>query len=175
MEISLKRHAIRITLLMALAGGICSWLFAHTEILIADGLRYIRQAQNLDRGAWSDGLRKAVDHPIYPLTIMVAHRCIGGETPESWMRSAQATSILSGILWVIPTYLVASELFSASSAWLACLLTLCVPLTGHVLADTLSESTFLLFWTWGLWAVLRFLREGTAGWLQSSASQRWPF
>src|SRR5207249_9770236 len=39
------------------------------------------------------------------------------------------------------------------------------PLTGHVLADVLSEGTFLLFWTWGLWAAVRFLKQGTFGWL----------
>jgi hypothetical protein len=38
-------------------------------------------------------------------------------------------------------------------------------LTGHVFADTLSESTFLLFWMWGLWAALRFLKRGEFGWV----------
>ena len=45
------------------------------------------------------------------------------------------------------------------------MLSYAVPLTGHVMADTLSESTFLLFWTWGLWTALRFLREGRFVWL----------
>ena len=40
-----------------------------------------------------------------------------------------------------------------------------MPLTGHVFADALSESTFLLFWTWGYWTALRFLREGRFVWL----------
>ncbi len=40
-----------------------------------------------------------------------------------------------------------------------------MPLTGHVLPDVLSEGTFLLFWTWGLYAALRFLREGSFAWL----------
>ena len=33
------------------------------------------------------------------------------------------------------------------------------------MADALSESTFLLFWTWGLWAAIRFLKQGSLGWL----------
>ena len=44
-------------------------------------------------------------------------------------------------------------------------MTFAVPLTGHVFADALSESTFLLFWTWGYWTALRFLREGRFVWL----------
>jgi hypothetical protein len=39
------------------------------------------------------------------------------------------------------------------------------PLIGLMLANVLSESSFLLFWTWGLWAAVRFLREGRFFWL----------
>ena len=111
------------------------------------------------------GLLRAVDHPVYPLEIALAHRLIGGEGPESWQAAAQAAAIAAGILLVVPLYLVARELFGDASAWLACALTFAVPLTGHVFADALSESTFLLFWTWGYWTALRFLREGNFVWL----------
>src|SRR5439155_4708339 len=64
-----------------------------------------------------------------------------------------------------PLYLVTAELFDSACAWLAVLLTFTVPLVGDVMADTLSESTFLLFWTWGVWAALQFLKRGGFGWL----------
>jgi len=162
---SLKQHGPRIGLLIVLAGALLGWLKAHTEVLFADGLRYVRQAQTLERGLWTEGLLRAVDHPVYPLEIALAHRLIGGEGPESWQAAAQAAAIAAGILLVIPLYLVARELFGDASAWLACALTFAVPLTGHVFADALSESTFLLFWTWGYWTALRFLREGRFVWL----------
>ena len=44
-----RAHATRIGLLMLMAGALLGWLSAHTEILFADGLRYIRQAQAMDR------------------------------------------------------------------------------------------------------------------------------
>ncbi len=162
---SLKQHGLRIGVLLVLVGALLGWLSFHTEVVFADGLRYIRQAQTLDRGAWADGVLKAVDHPVYPLEIVVAHRLLGGDGPESWQAAAQAASVVAGLLLVVPLYLVARELFGDGSAWLACLLTYAVPLTGHVFADALSESTFLLFWTTGLWTGLRFLREGRFGWL----------
>ena len=165
MRVSLKQQWTRIVLLMVLAGALLGWLSAHTEVLFADGLRYIRQAKTLARGDWDEGLLKAVDQPVYPLTILAAHRVLGGDSPEAWQLAAQAASIVAGILLVVPLYLVARELFGDASAWLACLLTFAVPLTGHVFADALSESTFLLFWTWGLWTALRFLGEGAFGWL----------
>jgi 4-amino-4-deoxy-L-arabinose transferase-like glycosyltransferase len=158
-------HAARVVGLMALAAGILGWLAAHTEIFFADGLRYIDQARRLDQGDLLHGLLKAVDHPAYPVGVALAHRALGGEGPASWQQAAQGASIVSGVLLVIPLYLVALELFGARCAWLGVLLTYLVPLTGHVFADVLSESTFLLFWTWGLWGALRFLREGSFGWL----------
>jgi 4-amino-4-deoxy-L-arabinose transferase-like glycosyltransferase len=162
---SLKRHGPRIGLLLVLAGALLGWLAAHTEVLYADGLRYVRQARAIDRGAWSEGLTRAVDHPVYPLEIVLVHRVIGGDSPDAWQAAAQGASIVAGLLLVVPLYLVARELFGGSSAWLACGLVYAVPLTGHVFADALSESTFLLFWTWGFWTALRFLRTGVFAWL----------
>jgi hypothetical protein len=162
---SLKRHGSRIGLLLVLVGALLGWLAAHTEVLYADGLRYIRQARTLERGSWREGLAEAVDHPVYPLEVVLAHRLIGGTSPDSWQAAAQAASIVAGILLVVPLYLVARELFGGSRALLACALVYIVPLTGHVFADALSESTFLLFWIWGFWTALRFLRSGALAWL----------
>ena len=142
---SKMQHAACVALLMAGAGGLLGWLAGHTDILFADGLRYIEQARRIDRGAWADGLTRSVDHPIYPMAIAAAHRLDGREGPEGWQEAAQLASVVAGILLVVPLYLVAFELFGGTTAWLACLLVYLVPLSGHVMADTLSESTFLLF------------------------------
>lgn len=158
-------HGVRIGVLMVMAACLLGWLSRHTAIFFDDGLRYIGQAQGLARGSLADGLLHAVDHPAYPAAIAMAHRAMGGESPQAWQSAAQAASVVLGVLLVIPLYLVALELFGARAAWLGVVLTYAVPLTGHVLADVLSEGTFLLFWTWGLYAALRFLREGRFLWL----------
>jgi 4-amino-4-deoxy-L-arabinose transferase-like glycosyltransferase len=94
------------------------------------------------------------------------HRVVGGDdSPDGWQRAAQAASVVMGVLWVVPMYLVAAELFGGASAWLAVILALVVPTTAHVMADVLSEGIFLLFWTWGLYTALRFLRDGSFVWL----------
>ena len=158
-------HGVRIGLLMVLAAVLLGWLSRHTAVFFDDGIRYITQAQGLAQGSWKDGLLRAVDHPAYPTAIALVHRGMGGDSPQAWQTSAQTASVLIGVLLVIPLYLVSLELFGARSAWLAVLVTYAVPLTGHVLADVLSEGTFLLFWMWGLYAALRFLREGRFFWL----------
>ncbi len=163
-KLSIGRHFGRLALLAAIAALLLGWLGAHTDILFADGLRYISQARAYSQGTMADALR-AVDHPVYPLAIVAAHRLAGGERPEDWQKAAQLASIASGLLLVLPLYLVSRELFGDDAALPGVLLFYVVPLTGHVFADTLSESTFLLFWAWGLWTALRFLKTGAIGWV----------
>jgi 4-amino-4-deoxy-L-arabinose transferase-like glycosyltransferase len=163
--VTVVQHGIRVGLLSAFAAVLLGWLSAHTEILFADGLRYVAQAQRIDQGALVDGLLKSVDHPAYPLGIVAAHRLIGGTGPQAWQDAAQLASVVAGVLLVLPLYLVVLELFGPRAASMGVFLVYVVPLNAHVLADALSESTFLLFWTWGLWASLKFLKAGTFGWL----------
>ena len=151
---------------MGCAAGLLGTMAGRTAVMFNDGLRYIAQARRIDAGSWKDGLLRAVDHPAYPSAIALMHRTLGvSDSPDGWQKAAQAASALAGVLWVAPLYLVAMELFGGASAWLAVVLALVVPMTGHVLADVLSEGTFLLFWTWGLYTALRFLRDGSFAWL----------
>jgi Dolichyl-phosphate-mannose-protein mannosyltransferase len=159
------QHVRRLGLLMVAASALLSWLIAHTDVFFADGLRYIAQAKTIDHGSWTQGLVHSVDHPIYPMAIAAVHRLLGGHDPHDWQTAAQVAAAISGVLLVIPIYLVSLEVVGPSVAWLACLLVYLVPFNGHVLADTLSESTFLLFWTCGLWSTLRFLRAGGLVWV----------
>jgi hypothetical protein len=154
---------------MAGATALLAWLVGHTEILFADGLRYIDQARRLDRGDWSGGILGAVDHPLYPLAVAAARRAWRlGEGPEGWQAAAQRASAVAGVLLAVPLFLTARELFGGSGAWLACGLFYLAPVPARVSADALSESTFLLFWAWGVWAALRYLRRGSAGWLAAA-------
>ena len=159
------QHVRRLGLLMVAASALLSWLIAHTDVFFADGLRYIAQAKTIDHGSWTQGLVRSVDHPIYPMAIAAVHRLLGGNEPRDWQTAAQVAAAISGVLLVIPIYLVSLEVFGPSVAWLACFLIYLLPFNGHMLADTLSESTFLLFWTWGLWSTLRFLRAGGPFWV----------
>jgi 4-amino-4-deoxy-L-arabinose transferase-like glycosyltransferase len=159
------RDVKRIGLLMLAAGLLLGWLVTHTEIFYTDGLRYIAQARIIDGGSLDKGLVHSVDHPIYPATIVAVHRLIGGDGPRDWQRAAQVAAMVAGTLVVLPLYLIALELFGARGAWISCLLIYLVPFNGHVLADALSESTFLFFWSFGVWSSLKLLRTARLVWL----------
>jgi hypothetical protein len=51
------------------------------------------------------------------------------------------------------------------AAWLASMLVMANPMIGLVVANVLSESTFLLWWSFALLGAVRWLREGRRRWL----------
>ncbi len=160
------QHAARIGLLMAAAAALLGWELYHTEASFADGLRYIHRAERFERESWKAGITQGIDHPLHPLGMAAAHRLLGGTGPASWQHDgALALCFAAAVLLVIPTYLLSLELFGTQAAWLACVLALVNPIIGYVVVNVLSESTFLLWWTFGLWAAVRFLREGRFLWL----------
>ncbi len=160
-----SQHAVRVGLLMAGAAILLGWVIRHSEASFADGLRYIHRAERIQADDFRGGLISGVDHPLHPLGIAVIHKLLGGIDPGSWQLAASLLCFISAILLVVPTYLLALELFGEKAAWLGCVLVVVNPLVGYVVVNVLSESTFLLWWTFGLWGAVRFLREGRFLWL----------
>jgi 4-amino-4-deoxy-L-arabinose transferase-like glycosyltransferase len=159
------QHATRMGLLMAVAASLLGWVIRHKETRFADGLRYIHQAEKIEAATWRDGLVKGIDHPLHPLLIAAVHRILGGADPTSWQVAAFVLCFTSAVLLIIPVYLLTLELFGEKTAWLGCLLVIVNPIVGYIVVNILSESTFLLWWSFGLWGSVRFLREGRFLWL----------
>ncbi|MBY0397782.1 MAG: glycosyltransferase family 39 protein, partial [Thermoleophilia bacterium] len=151
---------------MALAAAVLAWQVSRTEILFADGLRYINQARQIQSGGGPSAIRQAVDHPLYPLAIVGTWLTLGSaDDAEAWQFAAQVAAATAGVLLVVPLYLLARRLVGRNGAWLGVGLTYLSPIPTRVFSDTLSESTFLVFWAWGLWAALRYQRQGAVRWL----------
>jgi Dolichyl-phosphate-mannose-protein mannosyltransferase len=159
------QHIYRILILMLGSTVWLGWVIKHSEPDSNVGLRYIRQAEQIDSGLWNDGLVGGIDHPLHPLGIAAVHRLLGGAGPTSWQRAALVLCFVSVVLLVVPVYLLALELFGDRTAWLASLLVFLNPIVSSIVVNVLSESTFLLFWTFGLWGAVRFLRAGRFLWL----------
>ena len=98
-RVSLQHHLVRIGLLMSAVAVLLTWLASGTEVMFADGLRYVAQAQKIDQGSWSEAVANAVDHPAYPLAIAAVHRLSNGNDPSSWQAAAQAASTLPECFW----------------------------------------------------------------------------
>lgn len=164
------QHATRVGFLMALAAALLAWDLRHGEASAVDGLRSIRQARAIGEGDWRQGLVAEVDHPLHPLGIVAMHGIVGGSGPIAWQRAAVALSYACVVLLAIPAYLLTLEVFGQRSAWIGTMLLLAHPLLGQLVANVLSETTFLLVWTTGLWAAVRFLRGGRFAWLLATVA-----
>ncbi len=159
------RHLYRILLLCAGSTLLLGWVVKHTEPSTNVGLRHIAQAEQIEHGGWREGLFQGIDHPLHPLGIAVVHRLFDGDGPASWQRAALLFSFGAAVLLVIPIYLLTLELFGENAAWLAAALVLINPSTGFIVVNVSSETSFLVWWSFGLWASIRFLREGRFLWL----------
>jgi hypothetical protein len=161
----ITRHALRILVLLIAGAVILGCVVEHSEPERRVGLRAINQAEQIARGEWRDGLVRGIDQALHPLAIAAAHCLIGGEGPGSWQRAALFASLASTILLVIPVYLLALEIFGEKTAWLACVLVIVNPIAASNVVNVLDQTTFLLWWTFGLWGAVRFLRDGPLQWL----------
>jgi hypothetical protein len=162
-----RRHPFRsdlalLALLMALAAGIGAWLFWHTEVAARDSIGYIRMAWMFQHQPWAAVLRNGGYHPGYPVLILAMSQVVRlcGSLPEAvtMQVSAQLTSILASVLLVFPMFYLGRELFPRRVAFWACVLFLCLPASGRVLGDGVSEPTFLLFAVSALYLAVRALR-----------------
>jgi hypothetical protein len=158
-------HTLRILLLLTGSTLLLGWVIKHSEPTSNVGLRYIEQARQIGADGWRDVVCQGIDHPLHPLGIAAAHRLFDGDSPGSWQRAALLFSFASAVALVLPVYLLGRELFGDDSALSGAVLVMANAVVGSSVVNLLSESSFLLWWSFGLWAAVRFLREGRFRWL----------
>ncbi len=153
-----------LVLLLTLTTAMRLWQLTHTEVVSRDALQYIRMAWQLDQAPWKTVLRQAEYHPGYPATILLLFHgfrpLLGDNLVLAMQMSAQLASVLASILLVIPTYYLGRELFDRRLSFWGALLFQCLPSSGRVLGDGLSEGLFLLWSACGLLYAARGLRSG---------------
>jgi 4-amino-4-deoxy-L-arabinose transferase-like glycosyltransferase len=138
-----------ILLLGMLSVTIHAWLIRHTEVAARDSIGFIRYAWELEHQPWGQVVRHSHQHPAYPALLLAmswpVRHYFGGSDVSVFQQSAQLTSALAGMLLVIPMYFLGRRLLDRRTAFWATALFQCLPLTSRLMADGLSEATFLLF------------------------------
>ena len=155
----------RILFLLAGSALLLAWVIKHSEPTSNVGLRYVQQARQIERDGWPLALYQGIDHPLHPLGIAVAHHLFDGDSPGSWQRAALLFSFASAVFLVIPIYLLGRELYGDDAAFPGVVLVTANALVGSSVVNVLSETSFLLWWSFGLWLAVRFLRDGRFVWL----------
>ncbi len=160
-----KRDLSCLLLLLALAGGIRAWVVGHTEVLSRDGITFIDYTLQLESRPWKDVLRGNHQHPGYPLSVLAVslpvRHFLGGTDCVSMQLSAQCASALAGLLLVIPMFYLGKTLFDRGVGFWAALLFQCLPVSGRILSDGLSESLFFLLTATALLLAVRAVRAGS--------------
>jgi hypothetical protein len=154
--------------LVVLAVGLRAWQLTHTEVAARDTLEYVHTAWRLEHEPWPQVLRSCFQHPGYPLTVLAAagpaRAVLPYDLPGAMQLAAQAASALASVLLVVPVFLLGRELFDRRVCFWAGLLLQCLPSTGRLMGDGLSEPLFLLLAATALLGAARGLRTGAAVW-----------
>ncbi len=153
-----------LVLLLTLTTAMRLWQITHTEVISRDSLHYVRMAWRFNHDGWQDVLQTSEHHPGYPLSVLLVSRVVrplvGGNLVLAMQLSAQLACAFASILLVIPTYYLGRELFDRRISFWGALLFQCLPASGRVLGDGLSEGLFLLWSASSLLFAARGLRAG---------------
>ncbi|MFL5240748.1 MAG: glycosyltransferase family 39 protein [Gemmataceae bacterium] len=146
---AVRSDLLLILLLIILLMPLRVWQIQQTEVAARDSIGYIRIAWQLRQHPWKDVVKSADQHPGYPLALLAMLgpvRCFS-DAPECLIMqwSAQLTSVACGLMLIVPMFFLGKELFNRTVGfWTAAFFQL-IPAGSRVLADGLSEATFLLF------------------------------
>lgn len=134
--------------LLALALSLRGWLLFNTEVPARDTIGFIRYALEFETDPWWQVLRNNHQHPAYPLSILAVSVPVRAvyDAPEAEVMSfsAQLASNLAAVLLVIPMFYLGKLLFHRAAGFGAAALVQCLPVSGHIISDGLSEALFLL-------------------------------
>ncbi len=157
-----------LALLALVSVAVRTWQITHTEVASRDSISYIRIAWHLQHSPWRQVMRSSPQHPGYPLAILALSRPVRhflpDDLPRAWQISGQLVSALAGLLLLAPMFYLGCEMFDRRIAFWACLLFQCLPTSGKIMGDALSDTLFLLFACSGLWLSAVALRRRSA-WL----------
>ncbi len=155
-----------LAVLIVLAVALRVWQVSHTEVTSRDSIGYIRIAWQLEHDDWRKVLPNSSQHPLYPLAVLAAsvpvRHYYHGDLALAMQFSAQLASCVASVLLVVPMYYLGRELFDRRTAFWAALLFQCLPATGKMMADGLSEPLFLFCVSTALLFASRGLRSGSA-------------
>jgi hypothetical protein len=155
-----------LAILVVLVVAVRAWQITHTEVASRDSISYIRIAWQLEHGPWRQVMPSSPQHPAYPLAVLgmslpVRH-FLPDDLPRAWQISAQLVSALASVLLLLPMFYLGRELFDRRIAFWSCVLFQCLPTSGKVMGDGLSDTLFLLFACAGLCLACVALRRRSA-------------
>jgi hypothetical protein len=146
------RHSLLAVVLFALA--LHAIAITQTILPAQDGLKFIRIAQQFHSQPWTDVVRGADTHPLYPALIAVVEPVVSiavGPGHDAWRLAAQIVAVFGSLGLLLPIYALTRAVFDRRIACLAAALAVLLPRAAELGHDTLSDSLGLMCTFFALW------------------------
>ena len=154
-----------VALLILLTLGLRTYQLRTTEVTARDSIGYIHIAWRLEHGDWRQVIPDSPQHPGYPVAVLAAslpaRLLFPNDLPYAMQFGAQLASAGASVLLSVPLFWFGAQLFNRRVGFWAVLLFQCLPCSGRIMADGLSESVFLLFAVTALAIAMYALRSGS--------------
>ncbi len=154
-----------VALLALLTLGLRAYQLGTTEVTARDSIGYIHIAWRLEHGDWREVIPDSPQHPGYPIAVLAAslpaRLLFPNDLAYAMQFGAQLASAAASVLLSIPLFWLGAQLFNRRVGFWAVLLFQCLPCSGRIMADGLSESVFLLFAVSALAFAMYSLRSGS--------------
>lgn len=118
-----------------------------TFVIARDGTRFIAMARAIGRADY-DAIIAEQYHPLYSYLIYAANFLA-----KDWIVAAKFVSITMGTLTVIPLFFIARRIFNDKIAKITIFLYAIHPYAVRFSADALSETTYIFFLLFAVWAI----------------------
>jgi Dolichyl-phosphate-mannose-protein mannosyltransferase len=156
----------RLIAILALATlGLRTYQLCTTEVTARDSISYIHIAWRLEHGDWRQVIRDSPQHPGYPIAVLAAslpaRLFFPNDLPYAMQLGAQLASAAASILLVAPLFWMGQQLFNRRIGFWAVFVFQCLPCSGRIMADGLSEGVFLFFALTALAFAMYSLRAGS--------------
>ena len=145
--------------------GLRTYQLCTTEVTARDSISYIHIAWRLEHGDWRQVIRDSPQHPGYPVAVLAgslpARLFFPNDLPYAMQLGAQLASAVASIFLVAPLFWMGRQLFNRRIGFWAVLVFQCLPCSGRIMADGLSEGVFLLFALTAMALAMNSLRTGS--------------
>lgn len=134
--------------LLALSSLVQSWCVGRSVVPALDAVRYVAEAQRIERDGFRAALHEGMQRPLFPVAMALVHRTIqdcGYRGDDAWRWSAQLAAALPLVLSVVPVYGLAIILVGRRAAAVAGVLYCVLPEVARLGADGIGDSMHL-FW-----------------------------
>jgi len=147
-------HRRSLLAIALLAACLHAWFIARTLLPAQDGLKFIRVAKQFQASPWSDVVRGADVHPLYPALVAATEPAVAlfiAHGPDAWRIAAQLVAATASVGLLVPIYFLTCSLFDRRVAFVAAGLLAILPRMAELGHDTLADSvglfaTFLALW-----------------------------